>query len=231
MRVHIIIHAPFEKPGVIETWAIQNNHALSYTHTYRGEQLPETPQFDFLILMGGPQSPLELDQYPYLRDEIALTKSAIDQSKIVLGICLGAQIIGESLGAKTERSPSKEIGVFPIQLTDEGIKDPIFNQFLRSFNVMHWHNDMPGIPAGSAILAYSEGCPRQVIRYNDQVYGLQCHLEMTPELIKGMTTHCAADLNPGKYIQEIQPLLSTDTSEINEKMLLILNQLVNSNNN
>ena len=63
MRVHIIIHAAFEKPGVIETWAIKNNYALSYTHTYRGEQLPDVSEFDFLVIMGGPQSPLELDKY------------------------------------------------------------------------------------------------------------------------------------------------------------------------
>jgi len=198
MRVHIVIHASFEKPGVIETWAIDRGYQVSFTHIYRGETLPDVSQFDFLIMMGGPQSPLELDQYPYLRDEIALTKQAIKQEKAVLGICLGAQIIGESLGAKTERSPHKEIGVFPIQLTKEAIDDPIFKLFPQSFDVMHWHNDMPGVPTGSAILAYSEGCPRQVVRYNERVYGLQCHMEMTTDLINGMIEHCSADLKSEK---------------------------------
>jgi len=105
------------------------------------------------------------------------------------------------------------------------MKDPIFNKFSPSFNVMHWHNDMPGAPAGSAILAHSEACPRQVIRYNERVYGLQCHMEMTSELIEGMVQHCAADLKPGKYVQDAEKMLSIDASEINEKMLLILNQL------
>ncbi len=225
MRVHIIIHAPFEKPGVIGTWVIRNGHALSYTHTYRGEQLPEISEIDFLVIMGGPQSPLELDKYPYLRDEIALTKLAIDQKKSVLGICLGAQIIAESLDAKTERSPHKEVGVFPIHLTNEGINDPIFKNLPKSFNVMHWHNDMPGVPVGSTILAYSDGCPRQIIRFNERVYGLQCHMEMTDELITGMTEHCASDLKPSQYVQNAEKLLSTSMPEINEKMLRILNQL------
>lgn len=225
MRVHIIIHARFEKPGAIEPWAIKNGHTLTFTHTYRGEQLPDISEFDFLVIMGGPQSPLELDKYPYLRDEIALTKLAVNQKKIVLGICLGAQIIGESLGAKTERSPNKEIGVFPIQLTDEGINDSIFSKLPTTFDVMHWHNDMPGVPAGSAILAYSEGCPRQIIRYNESVYGLQCHMEMTNELVKGMTEHCGDDLKPGKYIQTTEELVSADQSKINEKIFFILDQL------
>lgn len=225
MHVHIIIHAPFEKPGVIETWAIQNNHSLSFTHTYRGEQLPDISAIDFLIIMGGPQSPLELDTYPYLRDEIALAKLAIIQKKAVVGICLGAQIIGESLGAKTEHSPNREIGIYPVQLTKEGCNDPIFSQLPTSFEVMHWHNDMPGILPDSAILAYSEGCPRQIIRYNDLTYGLQCHMEMTNELIRGMIEHCQQDLIPGKYIQTVEKLLSTQMKEVNEKMIHILNHL------
>lgn len=225
MRIHIVIHASFEKPGIIETWATHQGHTLSYTHTYRGEQLPDSSQIDFLIIMGGPQSPLELDKYPYLRHEIALTKLIINQKKVVLGICLGAQIIGESLGAKTERSPNKEIGVFPIYLTAEGKQDSIFNQFPESFDVMHWHNDMPGVSAGSAILAYSEGCPRQVIRYNERAYGLQCHMEMTSELIQGMTEHCATDLKSGKYVQSAEKMRPNNLSAINEKMVLVLDQL------
>lgn len=225
MQIHTIIHAPFEKAGIIESWAISNGHPLSFTHTYKGEQLPDVSKIDFLVVMGGPQSPIELNKYPYLRDEIILTKQAIAQNKIVLGICLGAQIITESLGAKTERSPNKEVGVFPIQLTNEGENDPIFKTFPKTFDVMHWHNDMPGIPAGGVLLANSYGCPRQAIRYGDRVYGLQFHMEMTTELIKGMVEHCGKDLKPGEYIQGKTQLLSTDLIEINKKMILILDYL------
>ncbi|HSW69443.1 MAG TPA: GMP synthase [Gammaproteobacteria bacterium] len=225
MRIHTIIHAPFEKPGVIENWAINNGHSLSSTHIYQGEILPDVSTIDFLIIMGGPQSPTELDQYPYLRDEIILTKQAIDQGKVILGICLGAQIISESLGAKTERSPNKEIGVYPVYLTKDGEVDSIFKKFPQMFDVMHWHNDMPGIPEGAVLLAYSEGCPRQVIRYSDRAYGLQCHMEMTTDLIKGMIEHCEIDLKPGKYVQQNETLLKNNISEINSKMFFILDCL------
>ncbi|HEX4044743.1 MAG TPA: GMP synthase [Gammaproteobacteria bacterium] len=225
MRIHTIIHAPFEKAGVIESWAVSHGHDLSSTHTYKGEKLPEVSTIDFLVIMGGPQSPIELEKYPYLRNEILLTKQTIDQKKAVLGICLGAQIIAESLGAKTERSPNKEIGVYPIKLTDEALIDPIFKLFPKSFDVMHWHNDMPGIPHGGVLLASSAGCPRQAFKYGDRVYGLQCHMEMTMDLVKGMVEHCANDLNPGKYVQDSKILLTQDLSEINKKMIVILDQL------
>src|SRR5579863_889723 len=129
MRIHTIIHAPFEMPGIIETWAVSKRHNLSSTHIYKGEKLPDVAAMDFLIIMGGPQSPVEIEKYPYLRDEITLAKQAIDQSKAVLGVCLGAQIIGESLGAATERSPNKEISVYPIHLTQAGEADAIFKMF------------------------------------------------------------------------------------------------------
>lgn len=225
MRVHTIIHAPFEQPGIIENWAIDKGHDFSSTHTYKGEKLPDVSTIDFLIIMGGPQSPMELDKYPYLRNEITLTKEVIDQGKAVLGVCLGAQIISESLDAKTERSPNKEIGVYPIYLTQEGETDSVFKKFPKSFDVMHWHNDMPGIPQGAVLLAYSEGCPRQVIKYSDRVYGLQCHMEMTSEMIRGMVEHCANDLIPGRYIQQNKKLLTNDMSEINNKMFIILDYL------
>ncbi|CAN5257362.1 hypothetical protein BH10PSE19_BH10PSE19_01820 [soil metagenome] len=68
MRIHYIMHAAFEKPGVIETWALQQGHSMEGTHTYRGEKLPSCEDFDFLIILGGPQSACELDEYPVVKN-------------------------------------------------------------------------------------------------------------------------------------------------------------------
>lgn len=225
MQIHLIQHAPFENPGAIISWAIERGHQINSTHTYNGEKLPDLSEIDFLIIMGGPQSTMELDKYPYLRDEVALIQQAINNKKIVLGICLGAQLITESLGAKTEPSPNKEIGIFPVQLTHEGEQDPIFGFFPKIFDVMHWHNDMPAIPAGAILLAASNGCPRQAIRYGDRVYALQFHMEMTKELVQNMITNCPNDLKPGNYIQDELQLLSIDFTELNKKMFCVLDYL------
>lgn len=226
MRIHVIIHAAFEKLGVIESWIKQKNYILTTTHTYKGEELPQHSDFDFLIIMGGPQSPLELNKHPYLRNEITLAKHAVQANKVMLGICLGAQIIAEALGAATERSPNKEIGVYPIQLTKEGAQDPLFKLFPQKFDVMHWHNDMPGLPEGGVLLAKSEGCPRQAFRYGDRIYGLQFHLEMTAELVKGMVEHCPEDLLQEEYVRSKEELLSSDYWSINQKMVTILDNLI-----
>jgi GMP synthase (glutamine-hydrolysing) len=172
--------------------------------------------------MGGPQSACELDNDPYLYDEITLIKDAIAQNKKVLGFCLGAQLIGVALGAPAARSPEKEVGVFPIKLTPHASNDPLLAMLPEEFEVIHWHNDMPGLTATSEILAVSAGCPRQIIKYSSRLYGFQCHLEITREGIKDMIKACPNDLRPSLYTQSESELLGEDYSSINAHMIRIL---------
>jgi len=232
MRIHFIVHESFESPGAIKAWAENNNLNISYTHLYKGEKLPASVNdFDCLVIMGGPQSPATTKQeYPHFDapKEIAFIKEAILSEKYVLGVCLGAQLIGEALGAKFDHSPHREIGLFDVELTDEGKEDPIFSQFPSTFSVGHWHGDMPGLTPESQVLAYSKGCPRQVIRYTPKVYGFQCHFEFTPEAIEGMITHCNDELEEYKalpYIQSAEVLRKNDYTPVNQKLFLFLDAM------
>lgn len=226
MKIQYILHADFELPGVIETWAKQNHFNENFCRPYANEKLPGSDEFDFLILMGGPQSPLNLANAPYLKDEIDLIQKCLEAQIPLLGFCLGAQLIGEAFGARTEKSPNKEVGVFPITLTDEGKQDPILKNLPSQFHVVHWHNDMPGLTKESKILAASEGCPRQIVRYSSLAYGFQCHPEPTKQNIEEMIRCCPEDLKPGPYVQTAQELLSYDYKSINQMMLHILDNLI-----
>lgn len=227
MNILCIMHADFETPGVIESWATENDYIFNICKPYRGEDCLAQPDFDFLIVMGGPQSPLEIEDAPYLVDEIELIREAIAADKKVLGFCLGAQLIGEALGAQAERSPEKEVGVFPIFFTDEVIDDPLLGNFPLILPVIHWHNDMPGETKESQVLAYSQGCPRQIIKYSAKVYGFQCHLEITDEGIIQMIEACPHDLSASKFTQTETELILNDYASINESMLEILDNFVN----
>jgi GMP synthase (glutamine-hydrolysing) len=167
-----------------------------------------------------------MDEYPFLRDEVALVSQAVAEHKVILGICLGSQIIAEALGAETKRSPEREVGQFPVELTDDGRLDPVFKGFPNRFSAFHWHNDMPGIPSGAVLLAKSEGCPHQAFRYGDRTYGLQFHLETTGQSAKELIRKCPGDLNEGKYTQSREEILSADFGPMNTKMEAILNFLV-----
>ena len=225
------MHESFESPAAIETWAQKKNHNITYTRLHEEDTFPKECNFDFLVIMGGPQSPEStLEEYPHFdaQKEIAFIKRAIEQNKTILGVCLGAQFIGQALGARFEHSPNREIGVFPITLTSDGKHDPIFSTFPEKFIVGHWHGDMPGLAPESKVLATSEGCPRQIVRYAQNIYGFQCHFEFTKKSIEGMIENCSEELTKYKnlpYIQNAETLRKHDYDSINEKLFTFLDYM------
>jgi GMP synthase (glutamine-hydrolysing) len=225
LRVHYLMHVDFETPGIIEKWASDRGHILAGTLTSANKDIPDAADIDFLIVLGGPQSPLRMDDDPYLRDEINLISAMIRQNKPVIGFCLGSQLIAEALGARTRKSPCKEVGGFPVQLTEDGRKDPIFKDFPPEFDVIHWHYDMPGIPDGATLLARSPGCPHQAFRFGDRIYGFQFHMEPTRESIKPLLENGVDDLAPGEYTQTPEKILSFDFETMNRRMIHVLDSV------
>ncbi|MEK7137982.1 MAG: GMP synthase [Patescibacteria group bacterium] len=235
MKIHIIIHESFEAPGAIEDWAKLNNCEVTYTRLYSGDVFPEgVDGFDYLIVLGGPQSPdTTTAECPHFdaQKEIAFIKKVIDQGKLLLGVCLGAQFIGEALGAKYDHSPNREIGVFPLTLTEDGKYDPIIGTFPEKFMVGHWHGDMPGLTPESKVLATSEGCPRQIVRYSPKIYGFQCHFEFTQGAIEGMIQNSTSELEAYKslpYMQNADQLRSNDYQPMNALLFKFLDYMKSS---
>lgn len=228
MRILYLIHAPFETPGIIESWASEKGYQQTCACPFKGETLPSPSSFDLLIAMGGPQSAGHLDEAPYLKDEITLIRQALKAEIPVLGFWLGAQLLGVALGAHVERSPFKEIGIYPITLTDEGMQDPLLAHCSKEFPLFHWHNDMPGLTDESVILAKSAGCPRQIIRYSSLAYGFQCHPEMTLQGATELVKNCPEDFVPGKYVQTPQEILSYDYTLNVPNITTMLENFLNS---
>jgi len=182
--------------------------------------------------MGGPQSPSTTQQECSHFDAAAervLIARCINAGKAVVGICLGSQLIGEALGARYEHSPEKEIGKFPITLTTEGKANDKFAHFGDTLEVGHWHNDMPGLTDGAKIIAYSEGCPRQIIEYSDLVYGFQCHMEFTREVIELLieaSERELATLTAHRFVQQPDVLRANDYDAMNQMLFGFLDKLV-----
>lgn len=208
MHIHYLQHVPFEGLGSIETWATEHHHSLSATRFYQKEPLPGLAEFDWLIVLGGPMNIYEEDKYNWLRSEKLFIKEAITANKTVIGICLGAQLIADVLGAKVYKGEYKEIGWFPIELTEEAHSYPVFADLPQQFTVFHWHGDTFDLPPGANHLAQSEGCPNQAFIYNHKVLGLQFHLESTPETVAQIIDNCRSEIVPGKYIQSPPEILA-----------------------
>lgn len=231
MHIHFLVHEVFEGPGTFLTWAEANKHSVGYSRVYSGEQLPQSiEEIDLLIVLGGPQSPsTTVKMCPHFdsASEVALIRRFVESNKAVLGVCLGAQLIGEALGARYEHSPEREVGCFPITFTDEGKKIELFSHFGNTSIVGHWHNDMPGLTAGSQVVAYSEGCPRQIVRYQEFVYGFQCHMEFNPELIELLIAHSEEELIRDKnkrFVQQPDELRGNDYTAMNNQLFSFLNK-------
>jgi GMP synthase (glutamine-hydrolysing) len=206
---------------------------MGYSRVYAGDRLPASADsFDLLIVLGGPQSPdTRKSECPYFDAEAeeALIAKAISSGRAVVGVCLGAQLIGEALGVKYEPSPHKEIGKFAITLTDAGAASEKVSHFGRSLGVGHWHNDMPGLTVGSMVLACSEGCPRQIIEYSTLVYGFQCHMELTRDVIEMLIAASErelATLTHERFVQQPETLRRNDYNEMNEKLFVFLDKLL-----
>ena len=227
------MHESFESPAAIVIWAQKKGCDIKYTRLYNGDTFPGECNFDFLVVMGGPQSPattLEESSHFDAPKEIAFIKKTIEQNKILLGVCLGAQLIGEARGAKFDHSPNREIGVFPIKLTEDGKQDPIIGAFPEKFLVGHWHGDMPGLTSESKILATSEGCPRQIVRFSPKIYGFQCHFEFTPKAVDDMIKNNSHELEGYKglsYIETAEQLRNHDYNEMNELLFVFLDGISN----
>ncbi|PHH49091.1 putative glutamine amidotransferase-like protein YfeJ [Ceratocystis fimbriata CBS 114723] len=233
MLVHFIVHESFEAPGAYETWALSRGYDVTFTRLYLGDTLPfNVGRLDALIILGGPQNPSTTkDECPYFDapTEKNFILQCIKAGKAVVGICLGSQLVGEALGAAWEKSPETEIGSFPITLTTAGRNNDKFKHFGHSEEVGHWHNDMPGLTPDAKIIALSQGCPRQIVEYTNLVYGFQCHMEFTSQVIEGLIEASKEELQSltgRKYVQQPNSLRANDYGKMNAKLMTFLDCLI-----
>lgn len=208
MNIHWFQHVPFEGLGSIAAWALKAGHRVTATRFHRGEAPPRLDEMDWLFVMGGPMSVHEERAHPWLAEEKRFVVAAIAARKRVLGVCLGAQLIADALGARVYRSAAKEIGWFPVRKTAEAARAELGRVFPDELLAYHWHGETFDLPAGAVHLARSAACEHQAFALGDRVLGLQYHLEMTPEAVGELVRNCTPDLVPGPYVQTADAMLA-----------------------
>lgn len=224
MKVQFFQHVPFEGLGSIEEWIIERGHSLNTTRFYKRDKLPSLEDVDCLIIMGGPMSVHDEKEYPWLKQEKEFIGKAIKNGRLIIGVCLGAQLIADILGAKVYPNHEKEIGWFPVKFTEHANQFKSLNQIPSDFTVFHWHGDTFDLPKDSKHLAYSEACRNQAYIYNEKVLGLQFHLETTKDSLLQMLSHGRKGLTSGKYIQPENEILAQQDLflSVNKKTLFAL---------
>jgi len=229
LRIHYVQHVSFEGPAAIGQWAEKHGYPLTGTHVYEQAVFPDMDSFDWLVIMGGPMGVHDDGQYPWMPAEKAFIRKSINAEKTIIGICLGAQLIVDALGARVFQNPYKEIGWFPVELTDAAVESELFKFFPKQLAVFHWHGDTFTLPDGAVHLAKSKGCENQAFLYNGRVLGLQFHLEATQQSIRELALNCKNEITADKYIQKLDQILSSSYDQIrriNEALFGILDRLL-----
>jgi len=207
MRVHHLQHVPFEGLGSMEAVLTEGGHCLTATHLYRGEVLPDPSAFDLLIVMGGPMGVADESAYPWLAPEKRFIKAAVASGNKVLGICLGAQLLAEALGAEVTRNPHREIGWFPVTRNPALSATRFKEIFPERTEVFHWHGDTFGIPQGAVPLASSEACQNQGFLMDNRILALQFHLETTPASAAQLIENGRHELEDLPFVQSEDEML------------------------
>ena len=227
MNIHYLQHVPFEGLGSMEVALKTRGHQLSCTHLYKSQSLPAIEEIDWLIVMGGPMSVHDDNKYPWLKQEKEFLRQTINAGKLVLGICLGAQLIAAALGAKVYKNPNREIGWFNINPHTEAAGTILASVFSSPIEVFHWHGDTFDLPVRAKLLASSDACNNQGFIFADRVVGLQFHLETTPESAQKLINNSRDELDGSSYVQSEKEMLSKPQRFIrgNQTMVAVLDIL------
>ena len=186
----IVKNIASEGPGTIGDFLEDRNMAYSILEIYDCKaEIPDIRNYSCLVVMGGPMAVYEIDEHQHLSIEVAMIRAFIKSKKPVLGICLGAQLVAYALGADVYPGSKVEIGWKRVEITKDGMDDPVVSNISVNNDpyaeVFQWHGDTFDLPNNSVRLSSSEEYRNQAFRYKENVYGLQYHIEVTPEIIKG----------------------------------------------
>jgi len=221
--IHWLQHVPFEGLGSMEAWLTEQGHDLFCTRLWAGDALPPVDSFAALIVMGGPMGIYDHDEYPWLPAEKAFLNKVVAKETPILGICLGAQLLADVLGAEVTANWEKEIGWFPVQATAD-MPLSLETVFPAEMKVFHWHGDTFSLPGDAVCIFKSTACENQAFLYENHVLGLQFHLETTRESAATLIDNCRDELVHAPWIMTEREMLACtdDFQQINSCMHQLL---------
>lgn len=188
--VAIFRHIPNEGAGYFSDFLDRHEIPCRLIKIDENEAVPADPaEFSGLVFMGGSMS--VNDPLPWIAQSLQLIRSAVDADIPVLGHCLGGQLISKALGATVRRNSVKEIGWVEVY-ADNNDSARAWLDGLTHFNAFHWHGETFELPPRAIRLFKSDYCHNQAYALNNKHLALQCHVEMTAEMVEAW---CAAGQN------------------------------------
>ena len=207
-KLLVLQHVPHEILGTLNPVLKRSGFRIRYINFSRQpDAQPSLDGYHGLVILGGPMSVNDADRLPHLIVEMKLIEDAMKRDVPILGICLGAQLIARTLGARVYPNKEKEIGWYDVSPTKEAERDSLLGAFRGSERIFQWHGETFDIPQSARHLASSRLCHNQAFRYGPKVYGLQFHLEVDEPMIHRW-------LRVPENRQEIASLRGVDADQI-----------------
>jgi len=181
-KFYVLQHIECEALGIWEEELKRWYARYEYVKVWEEAKMPAPENTLAAIVLGGPMSVNDTENYPFIIKEIEYLQKLIEAKVHVLGVCLGAQLLAAALGAKITNGPRAEIGYSTATLTHEGPQDPLMLGFPMELPVFQWHEQGFDLPPGAERLAGTDDYPNQAFRF-ENIWGFQFHLEVTPEMV------------------------------------------------
>jgi len=190
----VLRHVAFEDLGTLEAPLRERGYEPRYVDVPTAEfPIRQAEEADLLVVLGGPLGVYEVDEYPFVAEELALLRKRLAAQKPTLGICLGAQLMAAALGAKVYGGDKgAEIGWFELTPGADAAPEWFAPLLAPGLKLFHWHGDTFDLPAGATHLAGSAKYPHQAFSIGNYALGLQFHPEVVGwALERWYVGHCA----------------------------------------
>lgn len=180
-RLLVFQHIDLEHPGIFRDFLAEDGIEWDAVELDEGEAIPDLGGYDGLWVMGGPMDVWEEDEHPwFVAEKAAIHEAVVDRGLPFFGLCLGHQLLADSLGGEVGKSATPEIGVLEIELTPDGRESPFYEGLAERGSCLQWHGaEVIEPPAGARVLASSPACRVQAMAIGRQAFSLQYHVEIT----------------------------------------------------
>jgi GMP synthase (glutamine-hydrolysing) len=179
VRVLAIVHQADAGPGAFGEAIAAAGHRLDEWSLPQAGEPPADPLgYDAVLVLGGAMNADEREKHPWLVEEGRLLGELIERGRPLLGLCLGGQLVAGAAGAMPRRAARPEIGWHPVEVGDEGRRDPLLAPLAPGFEAFQWHSYEFPLPPGAVPLASSDAC-LQAARVGERAWAIQFHPEVS----------------------------------------------------